>query len=88
MSTAKLAHLAGGPLDGQIIPLEEGAVDELVLPYSEGQLVYRLVSVSDGSDGPVTGSYTFAETSEILVEDQYNQAGDRVQSGVDEQPEA
>lgn len=82
MSTPKLAHLTGGPLDAQTIPLEEGAPEELVLPYSEGQVVYHLQSVTEG-DGPATANYSFDEATQILVEDQYNQAGDRIQSGVD-----
>ena len=36
-----IARLTGGPLDGQVIPLENESDDSLILPYSEGQLVYR-----------------------------------------------
>jgi hypothetical protein len=73
MTTPALAHLSGGPLDDQTIPLDDGAPDELVLPYSEGQLVYLLVSQSDGTDGPATAKYRFNEVSEILVEGTYNE---------------
>jgi hypothetical protein len=73
MTTPALAHLSGGPLDDQTIPLEDGAPDELVLPYSEGQLVYLLVSQTDGTDGPPTAKYRFNEVSEILVEGTYNE---------------
>jgi hypothetical protein len=83
MTTPALAHLSGGPLDDQTIPLDDGAPDELILPYSEGQLVYHLVSQSDGEGAPATAQYRFTEVSEILVEDQYNQSGDRPQSSID-----
>ena len=73
MTTPALAHLSGGPLDDQTIPLEDGAPAELVLPYSEGQLVYLLVSDSDGSEGPATAQYRFNEVSEILVEGKYDE---------------
>ena len=36
-----IARLTGGPLDGQVIPLENESDDTLIMPYSEGQLVYR-----------------------------------------------
>jgi hypothetical protein len=73
MTTPALAHLSGGPLDGQTIPLEDGAPEELVLPYSEGQLVYTLVAQSDGSEGPATAQYRFNEVSELLVEGNYDE---------------
>ncbi|MDO9395723.1 MAG: response regulator [Herbiconiux sp.] len=73
MTTPALAHLSGGPLDDQTIPLDDGAPEELVLPYSEGQLVYHLVSGSDDSEGPATAQYRFAEVSEILVEGKYDE---------------
>lgn len=74
MTTPALAHLSGGPLDAQTIPLEDGAPDELVLPYSEGQLVYQLVSDgSDDSEGPATAQYRFTEVSEILNEGKYDE---------------
>ncbi|MGA1836088.1 response regulator [Herbiconiux sp. 11R-BC] len=73
MTTPALAHLSGGPLDGQTIALDDGAPEELVLPYSEGQLVYLLVADSDGAEGPATAQYRFNEVSEILVEGKYDE---------------
>ena len=35
-----LARLHGGPLDGQIIPLDD-TQGRLILPYSESQIVYE-----------------------------------------------
>ncbi|ONI64097.1 hypothetical protein ALI44B_05830 [Leifsonia sp. ALI-44-B] len=67
-SEAKLAHLHNGPLDGQTIPLENGADDELVLPYSEGQLVYRLAETPADEEGPTTAHYHYAETTEVLLQ--------------------
>ncbi|TAJ49195.1 MAG: response regulator [Herbiconiux sp.] len=73
MTTPALAHLSGGPLDDQTIPLDDGAPDELVLPYSEGQLVYKLVTSTDDSEGPATAEYRFNEVSEILFEGKYDE---------------
>lgn len=67
-SEAKLAHLHNGPLDGQTIPLDEGAGDELVLPYSEGQVVYRLADAPAEEDGPAAAHYAYAETTEVLFQ--------------------
>ena len=36
-----IARLSGGPLDGQVLPLDNESDDTLIMPYSEGQLVYR-----------------------------------------------
>lgn len=75
MTTPALAHLSGGPLDDQTIPLDDGAPDELVLPYSEGQLVYTLVPATDdaAAEGPATAQYRFNEVSEILFEGKYDE---------------
>ena len=75
MTTPALAHLTGGPLNDQTIPLEDGAPEELVLPYSDGQIVYALVPAEAGdeqADGPATAQYRFTEVSEILNQNQYN----------------
>ncbi len=75
MTTPALAHLSGGPLDDQTLPLDDGAPEELVLPYSEGQLVYKLVPADEGaeSEGPATAQYRFTEVSEILFEGKYDE---------------
>ncbi|MCG7417026.1 MULTISPECIES: response regulator [Microbacterium] len=64
-----IARLTGGPLDGQVIPLENESDDTLIMPYSEGQLVYRrdggLENTGD-ADGPTQAVFTyFEETEEI-----------------------
>ena len=35
-----IARLHGGPLDGQLLPLENPDLDRLIVPYSETQVVY------------------------------------------------
>lgn len=61
-----LAKLAGGPLDAQILPLEiedhEAAEDELVLPWEQGHLLYRLAGPAENTgphDGPTTIPYRY-----------------------------
>jgi hypothetical protein len=73
MTTPALAHLSGGPLDGQTIPLDDGAPEELVLPYSDGQIVYALVPDAPEAEGPATAQYRFTEVSEILNQDEYDE---------------
>jgi hypothetical protein len=36
-----IARLHGGPLDGQVLPLDDETQDSLILPYSETQVVYE-----------------------------------------------
>ncbi|WP_395638295.1 response regulator [Pseudolysinimonas sp.] len=61
-----LGQLSGGPLDGQIVPLDaetlETVDDELVLQWEQGQLIYRKAgaAVNTGeNDGPTTVPYRF-----------------------------
>lgn len=64
-----LARLHGGPLDGQIIPLDD-ADDKLIVPYSETQVVYnrRGDEQNTGSDdGPTEIDYWFDESLEDLT---------------------
>jgi hypothetical protein len=64
-----LARLHGGPLDGQIIPLDD-ADDKLIVPYSETQVVYnrRGEPQNTGSDdGPTEIDYWFDEALENLT---------------------
>ncbi|MCT2085973.1 response regulator [Microbacterium enclense] len=64
-----IARLTGGPLDGQAIPLENESDDTLIMPYSEGQLVYRreggLENTGD-SDGPTQAVFTYIEETEEI----------------------
>lgn len=64
-----IAILSGGPLDGQQIPLDDAAQDELILPYTEGQIVYRRVG-SPTNTGPHDGAteveFRFTEETEPI----------------------
>jgi hypothetical protein len=64
-----LARLTGGPLDGQVIPLDDDVDDSLIVPYGEGQLVYQrsgdLVHTGD-DDGPSEASFTYAEATQDI----------------------
>ncbi|AYF98461.1 response regulator [Protaetiibacter intestinalis] len=66
MSDTILGRLSGGPLDAQIIPLDATTVDavddELVLPWEQGQLIYRRAGDAENTgphDGPTTVPYRF-----------------------------
>ena len=74
-----LAKLTGGPLDSEIIPLEDGQDGELVLPYGEGQLIYRPVGEATNTgdhDGPTTTAYEYVEATEEISPTNRNGNGD------------
>jgi len=63
---AILGRLSGGPLEGQIVPLAAESIneadDELVLPWDQGQLVYRRFGEPVGTgdhDGPTTLTFRY-----------------------------
>ena len=59
-----IARLTGGPLDGQVLPLENESDDTLIMPYSEGQLVYRReggLEHTGESDGTTQAVFAFVE---------------------------
>lgn len=67
-----IARLTGGPLDGQVIPLENESDDSLILPYSEGQLVYRReggLEHTGESDGPTQAVFVYVEETEDINPD-------------------
>ena len=66
MAGSILGRLSGGPLDGQIIPLQiddlTQAEEELVLPWDTGHLLYRRGGAAENTgehDGPTTVPYRF-----------------------------
>lgn len=64
-----IARLHGGPLDGQIFPVQDPD-DKLIVPYSETQVVYnrRDEPQNTGSaDGPTEIDYWFDEALEDLT---------------------
>ena len=64
-----IAHLHGGPLDGQLLPLEKPELDSLIVPYGEGQIVYQrsgaLERTGDG-DGPTEAEFWFVEATDEI----------------------
>lgn len=64
-----IARLTGGPLDGQVIPLEDDTDDSLIMPYGEGQLVYRREGEAENTgddDGPTQVAFVYAEETEDI----------------------
>jgi len=66
MADTILGRLSGGPLDAQIIPLTAATLDavddELVLPWEQGQLIYRRAGEAENTgphDGPTTVPFRF-----------------------------
>ncbi|BDV30366.1 response regulator [Microbacterium terricola] len=67
-----IARLHGGPLDGQVIPLDDDAQDRLILPYSETQIVYAREGSLDhtgDSDGPSEAAYRFVAAEDDIDPD-------------------
>ncbi|MFT4135664.1 response regulator [Microbacterium sp.] len=67
-----IARLRGGPLDGQILPLQTSVDDALIVPFGEGQLVYRRHGADQHtgpSDGPTEGLFVFVEATEDINPD-------------------
>lgn len=59
-----IARLIGGPLDDQVVPLDDDTDDTLIVPYGEGQLVYRReggLSHTGNDDGPTEARFVFGE---------------------------
>jgi len=70
MAATILGRLNDGPLDGQFVELDAETVaevdDELVLPWDQGQLVYRKNGEATGTgetDGPTTVPYRYDAAS-------------------------
>ncbi|MGP3535115.1 response regulator [Microbacterium sp. RD1] len=67
-----IARLSGGPLDGQVVPLDDDTDDTLIVPYGEGQLVYRRQGVLEHTgegDGPSQATFVFGEETEDINPD-------------------
>lgn len=64
-----LARLNGGPLDGQVIPLDDIDDASLVVPYGVGQIVYRRQGDPENTganDGPTQVQFSYVEESEVI----------------------
>ncbi len=65
-----IARLHGGPLDGQIIPIDSVDQDSLIVPYGETQVVYdrKGEPINTGpDDGPTEVAYWFEESTDDIV---------------------
>jgi len=74
-----IARLSGGPLDGQVVPLDPAAGDSYIVPYGEGQLVYQRVGepVHEGAaDGPTEVAFVYVESTEDIVSGDESEPGD------------
>ncbi len=67
-----IARLNGGPLDGQLIPLDDTADDRLIMPYSETQVVYSRAGAHEHTgdgDGPTEVVFDFVEAEDDIDPD-------------------
>lgn len=68
-----IARLTGGPLDGQFLPLDDDTDDTLIVPYGEGQLVYRReggLEHTGEDDGPTQATFRFSQETEDINPDE------------------
>lgn len=68
-----LARLTGGPLDGQVIPLDDESDDSLIIPYGQGQLVYQRagdLQHTGDADGPSEARFTYTEATQGIDPDE------------------
>ena len=65
-----IARLHGGPLDGQLLPLDSPELDSLIVPYGEGQIVYRrgdqVEHTGETDDGPTAAAFWFVEATDEI----------------------
>ena len=64
-----IARLHGGPLDGQLLPLEQPELDSLIVPYGEGQIIYRRgggLEHTGSDDGPTEAEFWFVEATDDI----------------------
>jgi hypothetical protein len=64
-----IARLHGGPLDGQLLPLEDPQLDRLIVPYSETQVVYERKGAPENTgdgDGPTEAEFWFIEAEDDI----------------------
>ena len=64
-----IARRHGGPLDGQLLPLENPDLDRLIVPYSETQVVYARkgdLERTGEADGPTEAEFWFVEAQDDI----------------------
>lgn len=67
-----IARLHGGPLDGQVIPLDDVSLERYIAAYGEGQIVYGREGALEHTgpdDGPTEASFRYLGATEDLVPD-------------------
>lgn len=67
-----IARLLGGPLDGQVLPLEDPDLERYIAPYGEGQLVYErdgALEHTGENDGPTEATFRYVEATEDINPD-------------------
>lgn len=67
-----IARLHGGPLDGQVLPLDDETQDSLILPYGETQLVYErggALEDTGDDDGPTAANFHYVEAEDDVNPD-------------------
>lgn len=65
-----LARLHGGPLDGQILPLDDTDQESLIVPYGATQVSYKRGTAPERTgehDGPTEVGFWFLESSDDIV---------------------
>jgi hypothetical protein len=65
-----IARMHGGPLDGQILPLDDIEKESMIVPYGATQVIYRRVGepINTGpNDGPTEVKFWFADASDDIV---------------------
>ncbi|MCR2814129.1 response regulator [Microbacterium sp. zg.Y1090] len=67
-----IARMHGGPLDGQMLPLDDPDMDRLILPYSETQVVYEREGAPENTgddDGPTEAVFRYVESQDDIDPD-------------------
>lgn len=67
-----IARLIGGPLDGQVIPLEDPTLDRYIAAYGEGQIIYARegeLAHTGADDGPSEATFRFTSATEDIDPD-------------------
>ena len=67
-----IARLHGGPLDGQVLPLDDETQGSLIMPYSETQVVYERAGAAENTgegDGPTQAEFRFVEAQDDIDSD-------------------
>lgn len=71
-----IARMHGGPLDGQLLPLDDPEMDRLILPYSETQVVYERAGAPENTgddDGPTEAVFRYVEAEDDIDPDRDDQ---------------